>query len=161
MEAQTFPSADPAESIVDFARLRGASVILLGLHQPLLGHARLGGPILAVAQHAPGDVGILHDRGLGEVRRVLLALGGAQEAAARRFAARLEVASGIQVDTFRGTKGTGSIAELVAAAHTYDLVIVGSGPEWELPMTRLELRAPALLEQLQTSLLIAHGRASA
>lgn len=161
VEPQSFPSADPAESIVDFARLRGASVVLLGLHKPLLGHARLGGPILAVAQHAPGDVGILHDRGLTEVRRVLLALGGAQEPAARRFAARLGAASGIQVDTFPGAKGTGSIAELVTAARTYDLVIVGSGPEWELPMTRLELRAPPLLEQLPTSLLIAHGRSAA
>jgi Kef-type K+ transport system membrane component KefB len=68
----SFVSADPAEDISNVAAVKHASLVLLGSHRPLLGQSLLGGTVYRVMRDTKADVGVLIDRGLTQVRRVLV-----------------------------------------------------------------------------------------
>ncbi len=68
----TFFTNDPGEDIVDVARAKGADLILLGWHKPVLGGAKLGGTVREVMHEARCTVGVFLDRRLKEIRRILL-----------------------------------------------------------------------------------------
>ncbi len=117
-------SSDPAADICRIAERHGADLILLGCHKPLLGHDVFGGIVRDVMAHAPTAVGVLVDRGLSDVRRVLVARRGAEDdgaavALARTFGAEL---------TVRDLGAEADEAELLAVGGGYDLVVVGLGP---------------------------------
>jgi nucleotide-binding universal stress UspA family protein len=85
-----FVSTEPAHDICDLAAAQDADLVLLGLHKPLLGAARLGGMVHSVMRQAHSDVAVFLDRGLVEPRRVLIPfLGGSHDRAAMRLAQRL------------------------------------------------------------------------
>ncbi len=94
----SFVSAAPAADICRTARERGAGLILLGAHKPLLLEGRMSGTVGAVIERSEVPVGVLLDRGLKEVRRVLVAYaGGPEDREALQVARRLGRAKGTQL----------------------------------------------------------------
>jgi Kef-type K+ transport system membrane component KefB len=161
VEAISFASADPVDGIVRAANLRGADPIVLGLHRPLLGTARLGGPLVGVVGKVDADVCMFHDAGLRHLRRILLATGCTEDAAATRIADRLANAPGTRLTRLHLDHDATRVEKLLAVGRQYDLVVVGAGAEWELPMHLFELRNPRLVTELKTSLLaVASGRSA-
>ena len=157
LEPLSITSSDPAGDIVAVAELKAATAVLVGIHRPLVGEARLGGPLLAITHKAKADVCMFRDDGLRQVRRVLLALGSSHDDAARRMAERFAMTEGVELAVFDGRRDAGRVEALLSAARGYDLVVVGVGSEWDLPMNVFDLRAPRLLTELACSLLIVHG----
>jgi Kef-type K+ transport system membrane component KefB/nucleotide-binding universal stress UspA family protein len=86
----SFASADPAADISRVATAKAADLVLLGSHKPVLGQSLLGGAVYRVMQGTPRDVSVLIDRGLAEVRRVLVPfLGTPHDFAALALARRI------------------------------------------------------------------------
>jgi nucleotide-binding universal stress UspA family protein len=93
-----FVSPKPAEDICNVADVKQADLVLLGWHKPLVGHAALGGTVHDVMRRARADVAVLIDRGLDELRSVLVPyLGGAHDRGALRLAERLARHAGARV----------------------------------------------------------------
>jgi Kef-type K+ transport system membrane component KefB len=93
-----FVSAEPAADICRTAEAKQASLVLLGSHKPLLLEGRLGGTVSDVVANAGTPVGVLVDRGLNKVERVLVAFaGGPEDLAALRLAQRLGRAPGVRI----------------------------------------------------------------
>jgi Kef-type K+ transport system membrane component KefB/nucleotide-binding universal stress UspA family protein len=87
--ALSFISGDPAGDICRMAEVKQARLILLGSHRPVLSQTFLGGIVYDVMKEAPGDVGVLIDRGLSGLKRVLVPfLGSSQDRAALALARR-------------------------------------------------------------------------
>jgi Kef-type K+ transport system membrane component KefB/nucleotide-binding universal stress UspA family protein len=94
----TFVSLKPSQDICDVARVKRADLVLLGWHKPLLSRTVLGGTVQDVMRHATTDVGVFVDRGLSQVRKVLVPYqGGDDDLAAMRLAQRFTEQSGVQV----------------------------------------------------------------
>lgn len=68
----SFVSATPANDICNVAEVKGADLVLLGWHRPVLSQTALGGTVYEVMQLARTDVAVLIDRGLERVQRVLV-----------------------------------------------------------------------------------------
>ena len=86
----SFVSAQPAEDICSVAGVKRASLVLLGWHKPLISRNALGGTVREVMGAAPADVGVLVDRGLTRIQRVLVPyLGSPHDHAALLLAQRL------------------------------------------------------------------------
>jgi Kef-type K+ transport system membrane component KefB/nucleotide-binding universal stress UspA family protein len=66
IEALSFIATDPATEIVQTAADCGAGLLLMGFHKPIIGTTVLGGTVHRVMEHAPCDVAVLVDRGLGD-----------------------------------------------------------------------------------------------
>lgn len=93
-----FVSSEPAVDICRTASAKQASLVLLGWHKPLLLEGRLGGTVGGVIARSKSPVGVLVDRGLKKVERVLLAFaGGPEDLAALRVARRLGLAPGAEL----------------------------------------------------------------
>ena len=151
VEPQTLTSADPIEDICQVARLREVDVIVLGLHRPLIGTARLGGPLLSITQRSDRDVCMFYDNGFVRAKRVLVALGSSHDDGVRRIAARLAAGAAVVTEIAPGP-GVDHVQRVLDASKDHDLVVVGVGPEWELPMTAFGLKVPRLVADLSCSL---------
>jgi Kef-type K+ transport system membrane component KefB/nucleotide-binding universal stress UspA family protein len=133
----SFVSAEPGRDICRTAEAKQASLILLGWQVPLFGRTLLGGTVREVMEEAGTDVAVLVDRGLRQVRRVLVPFsGGADDAAALSLARRLQRSSGVEVTVWNVTPSgdAGPMDEALAQAREgYDLVVVGLGTAsgWE------------------------------
>jgi Kef-type K+ transport system membrane component KefB/nucleotide-binding universal stress UspA family protein len=93
-----FVSSDPAEDVCRTAEEQQASLVLLGAHKPLLLEGRLSGAVGDVIAGAKTPVGVLLDRGLKRIRRVLVAYsGGPEDLEALRLAQRLGRAPGVEL----------------------------------------------------------------
>ncbi|MFO0577024.1 MAG: cation:proton antiporter [Polyangia bacterium] len=96
----SFLSSDAGRDICNVAEVKGADLVLLGWHRPLFNRAALGGTVnevLSSAQPA-GLVGVLVDRGLQSVRRVLVPFNNTEhDRAALRLAHRLVEHAGVEV----------------------------------------------------------------
>lgn len=94
----SFVSNDPAEDIAEVARVKAADLILLGWHKPVLGQAVLGGTVHRVMEESPATVAVFIDRGLREIRRVLVPyLSSSHDRAALVLAQRLAQHAGAEV----------------------------------------------------------------
>jgi Kef-type K+ transport system membrane component KefB/nucleotide-binding universal stress UspA family protein len=94
----SFVSPQPAHDICNVAAMKGADLVLLGWHKPILGKAVLSGTVHDVMEHAESDVGVLIDRGVDRIEHVLLPyLGSAHDAGALRLAYRLSTCAGARV----------------------------------------------------------------
>ena len=151
VEPQTLTSSDPIEDICQVGRMRAVDLILLGLHRPLIGTARLGGPLLRITQRADRDVVMFYDNGFRAATRVLVGLGSAHDDAVRRVAARLAPGATVITEIAVGRDGD-HLQKMLDAAKNHDLVVVGVGPEWELPMAAFGLKVPRLVSDLSCSL---------
>lgn len=94
----SFVSAEPAHDICNVAEVKGAELILLGWHRPLLNRAALGGTVNEVLEAARSDVGVLVDHGLQKIQRVLVPYHGTDDdRAALALARRLHEQAGAEV----------------------------------------------------------------
>jgi hypothetical protein len=72
-------------------------LVLMGWHKPLLSQTVLGGTVYAVMKNAHTDVGVLVDRGIERIKRVLVPFyGGRHDTAALGLAHRLVHQSGAE-----------------------------------------------------------------
>lgn len=86
----SFVSSAPGKDICEVADVKRADIVLLGWHKPLFGASMLGGVVRDVMVAAPCDVGVLVDRGLAKIERVLVAYAGSDhDRAALRLARRI------------------------------------------------------------------------
>lgn len=94
----SFVSPRPSDDICNVADVKQADLVLLGWHKPLLGNTVLGGTVYEVMSQARTDVGVLVDRGLAEVRRLLVPFHGTvHDRAALELARRLAQQVGADV----------------------------------------------------------------
>lgn len=198
----SFVSAHPGRDIVDVAAVKQADLIVLGWHKPLISGNALGGTVREVMRDATADVGVLVDRGLERIGRVLVPyLGAPHDRAALLLAQRLHragaeltilhVVSAARSGQSRQSQGRASIEEifrgesdapaeseslritlkaaegvtpaeaaLAEAAHGYDLMIVGVGPEWGLEQRSLRTHSEQIIQACPTSLLVVKGRST-
>lgn len=97
----SFVSNDPARDIVETAEARHASLLLLGAHRPLLLGGQLSGVVSDVALSSKCPVGVLVDRGLEQVERVLVAYaGGPEDLAALEVARQIGRSSNARLTLF-------------------------------------------------------------
>lgn len=66
----SFVADDPARDIVRVAEANQASLVLLGVHRPILVEGQLGGVVRRVLADCPVDVAVLVDNGIDELRAV-------------------------------------------------------------------------------------------
>ena len=98
----SFVSSEPARDICSVAEVKDVDLVLLGSHKPLLGQPILGGTVHEVMTAARTDVGVLLNRDLGDIRRVLALLeASAHDPAILALATRMARA-GAHVTVLRG-----------------------------------------------------------
>ncbi|WP_414641251.1 cation:proton antiporter [Archangium sp.] len=124
----SFVSAEPGLDICRTAEAKQASLILLGWHKPLFGRTMLGGTVNEVMQEASTDVAVLVDRGLEQVRRVLVPfIGSPHDRAALGLARRLLQHANAEVTVLHVTQPEGSRAHMGARSLVEELFPEGSG----------------------------------
>ncbi|NMO19980.1 universal stress protein [Pyxidicoccus fallax] len=180
----SFVSAEPAEDIVRTAQARRADLVLLGWHKPLFSQTMLGGTVHEVMKASSGTVAVLVDRGLENVKRVLVPfVGSRHDRAALGLARRLMKQAGAEVTVLHVTSdlgGKGARAQvdelfpseeggvrlkvvrhdapdeaaLEEARNGYDLVVVGVGTQWGLEERLFGLHRERLIKDAPGSLLV-------
>ncbi|XXY47906.1 cation:proton antiporter [Sorangium sp. So ce269] len=94
----SFVSSKPSHDICNVADVKQADLVLVGWHKPLLSQTVLGGTVYEVMRCARTDVGVLVDRGLAGVRKLLVPFHGtAHDKAALALARRLAQQVGADV----------------------------------------------------------------
>jgi Kef-type K+ transport system membrane component KefB/nucleotide-binding universal stress UspA family protein len=94
----SFVSSEPAADICRTAEAKRADLILLGMHKPLFSRTVLGGTVHEVMQGAGTDVAVLVNRGLKELRRVLVPfIGSPHDRTALKLAQRLLRHAGAEI----------------------------------------------------------------
>ncbi|MEO6027783.1 MAG: cation:proton antiporter [Candidatus Binatia bacterium] len=94
----SFVSPQPAHDICDVAAVKGADLVLLGWHKPVLGRTVLSGTVHEVMRRAETTVAVLVDRGLGWASRVLVPyLGSIHDRGALQLGLRLARHAGASV----------------------------------------------------------------
>jgi Kef-type K+ transport system membrane component KefB len=131
VENLAFASSSPAEDICRVAEEKEVPLLLLGTHRSLLGRDLLGGIVGKVLADSPCDVGILVDRGLEKVEKVLIL---AENPAVRRVADSLRK-RGVALSTLPPR------AHLSEVGRDYDLILAPLGEilEEEPPISVLAL----------------------
>ncbi len=93
-----FISTQPAHDICDVAHVKLVDLVLLGWHKPLLSRTVLGGTVHEVMEEARTSVAVFIDRGLAEIRKVLVPYQGTDDdKAALRLARRLTQKPGVEL----------------------------------------------------------------
>ncbi|MCY1040619.1 cation:proton antiporter [Corallococcus sp. bb12-1] len=104
----SFVSSEPARDICRTAQAKRADLVLLGWHKPLFSQTVLGGTVHEVMQESTGTVAVLVDRGLTQVRRVLVPfVGSRHDRAALGIARRLFKQAGAEVTVLHVTSPEG------------------------------------------------------
>jgi Kef-type K+ transport system membrane component KefB/nucleotide-binding universal stress UspA family protein len=140
----SFVSADPARDICNVAEVRDSDLVLLGWHKPVLSQTLLGGVVHEVMRDARATVGVFVDRGLGDVRRVLVPFQGSpHDRAALALARRMRHSAGAEITILHvvrpGRAGTNSELGARAAVSTVFDDPASAGVTLEV----IEHRAPA------------------
>lgn len=79
-------------------RERRVELVLMGFHRPVLSRTILGGSVHQVLEGVAAEVGVFVDRGMGDVKQVLVPyLGGEHDRAALELAQRIGRAAGAQI----------------------------------------------------------------
>ncbi len=144
--ALSFISDDAARDICELALARDADLVLLGGHKPVLSQTMLGGVVHDVMSRCPCTVGVLVDRNLERVDKVLVPyLGSAHDRAALALAQRLMITHGAKVTVLhvvRHGRGEEALdpASSGARALVDDVFIEDSG---QVNMKIIEHRSPA------------------
>lgn len=102
LELEVFPvsyvATEPGEEICRVAEANKSDLIVMGCHKLLFNQTHLGGIVFSVMAHAQTDVAVLIDKGLSEIRKVLVPFQGSpHDHAALKVARRLKNSSGAQV----------------------------------------------------------------
>jgi Kef-type K+ transport system membrane component KefB/nucleotide-binding universal stress UspA family protein len=183
----SFASHAPARSILEVAHEKGAALVLLGWHKPVIGRSILGGTVHEVMKDARSRVAVYLERGPQPWRKVLvLYRGGVHDRAAVEMGRRIAAGGEVQVRVLHvAGPGAGQGAEpepgwaaalaagrvsletvesdvpeeaAVAEARLgYDLVVVGASGAWGMEPTLLGAREERLARETPASLLIVRG----
>ena len=93
-----FVSREPGRDIADTAHRKGADLVLIGWHKPVVSQSVLGGTVYDVLRHTRADVGVYIARNEGAIRRVLVPFArGPHDQAALTIAGRLADVAGAEV----------------------------------------------------------------
>jgi Kef-type K+ transport system membrane component KefB/nucleotide-binding universal stress UspA family protein len=128
----SFVSSDPGHDICDVAEVKKADLVLLGWHKPLLSQTILGGTVYEVMERARTDVGVLVERGLTSIRRVLVPYyGGPHDRAALALARRVLKQTGAAVTILHVVEPGRQQARRVGVQEQVNEVFRGQGPQPE------------------------------
>jgi Kef-type K+ transport system membrane component KefB/nucleotide-binding universal stress UspA family protein len=93
-----FVTRDVSRDIAKVATGRSANLVLMGFHKPVIGATILGGTVHRVLSTCPSDVGIFVDRGLEQVKQILVPfLGSSHDRLAMELAGRMARKSGASI----------------------------------------------------------------
>jgi Kef-type K+ transport system membrane component KefB len=185
----SFASHAPARDILEVAHEKGAGLVVLGWHKPVIGRSILSGTVHDVMEGARGEVAVYLERGSQPWRRVLVPYrGGVHDRAAVEMGRRIAAAPGVEVTVLHvAGPGAGRGAEpepgwapalaadgvrlktvesaapgdaaVVEAREGYDLVVVGASGAWGMEPTVLGAREERLARETAASLLVVRGYA--
>ncbi|MCY0999359.1 cation:proton antiporter [Myxococcus sp. MISCRS1] len=143
----SFVSTEPAQDIRRTAEARRADLVLLGWHKPLFSQTVLGGTVHEVMKDAAGGtVAVLVDRGLSDVKRVLVPfIGSRHDRAALKLARRLMKQAGADVTVLHVT----SHENTHARAQVEELFPAAEGSAVRLKVVRHESPEDAVLEEIR------------
>jgi Kef-type K+ transport system membrane component KefB len=175
-------SAEPAPEICRVAEVERAELLVLGAHRPVLGRSAFGGVVQEVMRRATVPTGLLVDRGLGRLRRVLVATdessaGGVAEELALRFGeneslevTRVEVDGDIAIlrrplEPAQRLPITpaGTLADRLAAVfparkrRDFDLLVLGFARNGELESGRPSADLEKFIQECPVSVLFIHA----
>ena len=179
----SFVSRAPGADIADVAHVKGADLVLMGWHKPVVVDNVLGGTVADVLRRARADVAIYVQRAHVPWRRVLVPLGaGAHDRAALALAARIGQTTGADVTALAidgdAPEGTGlwlpdgvalrraesagdAVGALVGVAREgFDLVVVGLSETWASDATLLSSGHERLARDCPASLLLVRAGAT-
>jgi Kef-type K+ transport system membrane component KefB/nucleotide-binding universal stress UspA family protein len=93
-----FVTRDVSGDIAKVAAGRSANLVLMGFHKPVIGATILGGTVHRVLTTCPSDVGIFVDRGLEQIKRILVPfLGSSHDRLAMELAGRMARKNNAQI----------------------------------------------------------------
>ncbi|WP_437552339.1 cation:proton antiporter [Sorangium sp. So ce367] len=122
----SFVSPKPSNDICNVADVKQADLVLVGWHKPLLSQTVLGGTVYEVMRGAHTDVGVLIDRGLAAVRKLLVPFHGTlHDKAALSLARRLAQQVGADVTILHVVKPKRRSDDALGAQQTVDEVFEG------------------------------------
>jgi Kef-type K+ transport system membrane component KefB/nucleotide-binding universal stress UspA family protein len=123
-----FVSPRPAQDICNVAEVKGADLVLLGWHKPVVTRTVLGGTVADVLESARADVGVFVDRGLEQVRRVLVPFQGTPDDKAALSLARRMTAGSAEVTILHVIKPGRGDDERLGARQEFDQTFTEGGP---------------------------------
>jgi Kef-type K+ transport system membrane component KefB/nucleotide-binding universal stress UspA family protein len=133
-----FISPRPAQDICSVAEVKGANLIVLGWHKPVVTRTVLGGTVADVLEKAPADVGVFVDRGLQAVRKVLVPFQGTPDDKAALMLARRMTAANAEVTILHVIKPGRGDSERLGAQQEIDQTFTEEGP-WNRTSVRMKL----------------------
>jgi Kef-type K+ transport system membrane component KefB/nucleotide-binding universal stress UspA family protein len=140
----SFVSGEPALDICRVAEAKHADLLLLGWRKPLIGQAALSGTVYEVMKRAPADIGVLVDRGLSQIRRVLVPfIGGAHDRAALRLAQRITHLVGADVTVLHVTSPGRDRAKPMGAKARMEEVFREPGSSGQVTFEVVEHSVPS------------------
>jgi Kef-type K+ transport system membrane component KefB/nucleotide-binding universal stress UspA family protein len=159
LEPVSFFSRDVARDIATVARDRQADLVLIGFHNPVFSGTLLGGTVHRVMTATPADVGVFVDRGMREIRRVLVPfLGSPHDRLAMELAGRLTRTAKAQVTILHVTAPLRS-GPALNAKEAVDRVFKDPSQPLPVRMRVVESEDPAgtVIEQSQEYDLVVIG----
>lgn len=186
----SFASRAPARDILEVTHEKGAELVVMGWHKPVIGRGILGGTVHEVMRAAHAEVAVHLERHPRPWRRVLvLYQGGLHDRAAVEMGRRIAAGDGVEVEVLR-VAGPGAEPEsgpepawaalaadgvrlrtvtsdspegaaVEEARRGYDLVVVGATGAWGLEPSTLGASGARLARETAASLLIVRGYAPA
>ena len=144
VKSLSFVSGEPATDICRVAEAKHADLLLLSWRKPLIGRSALSGTVYEVMKRAPADVGVLVDRGLTQIRRVLVPfLGGAHDRAALRLAQRITRVTGADVTVLHVTAPDRSDGKALGAKERMKEVFQEPGASGQVKFEVVEHDVPS------------------
>lgn len=179
----SFVTMDPTRDICDVASVKQANVVLMGWHKPVFGTTMLSGTVHGVMRSARATVGVLVDRGLGDIRSVLVPyLGRPHDRTALDLARRIASNCGAKLTVLCVTTKEGggppatsrlddAIVEetkvvspsnpvdavITESGAGYDLVVIGIGSQWGLEHRSFGVKTEKVLANAPVSVLVVRG----
>jgi len=133
-----FVSPRPAQDICSVAEVKGANLVILGWHKPVVTRTVLGGTVADVLEKAPADVGVFVDRGLQAVRKVLVPFQGTPDDKAALMLARRMTAANAEVTILHVIKPGRADTERLGAQQEIEQSFTEEGP-WNRTSVRMKL----------------------
>ncbi|HTN85203.1 MAG TPA: cation:proton antiporter [Sorangium sp.] len=136
----SFVSPKPSHDICNVADVKQADLVLVGWHKPLLSQTVLGGTVYEVMRGARTEVGVLIDRGLAAIRKLLVPFHGtAHDKAALALARRLAQQVGADVTILHVVNPKRRSDDALGAQEMVDEVFEGE-EDGELRKSKVTLK---------------------
>jgi Kef-type K+ transport system membrane component KefB/nucleotide-binding universal stress UspA family protein len=133
-----FVSPRPAVDICNVAEVKGADLVILGWHKPVVTRTVLGGTVADVLEKAPATVAVFVDRGLQTVRKVLVPFQGSPDDKAALSLARRMTTANVEVTILHVIKPGRMEGERLGAQQEIDQTFAEGGP-WNRTSVRMKL----------------------